>query len=395
MNILYTRNHVKALDGLRGIAVILVVLYHCFNFNSLHIVTKIGWIGVDLFFVLSGFLITGILLDTKQEPNAYRNFIGRRTLRIFPLYYLTIFLFFLITRLTASPHFDLLLDNQIYFWTYTQNVFFALEGWPKGSEHLNHFWSLAIEEQFYLFWPAVILTFKQKNALRISLFLILICIVLRNLMPLYPFSYVFTLTRMDGLLIGGMLAILIREQVRLLEKITPALLTTSLLLIISIYLFTHSFADNNPLFIKIGYTLFDIFFGCIIILLFTTGNFGRHLRAILERKFLLFFGKYSYGIYVYHWILFCFLNPRLLTWFNKLSISFIDPQIFAALSCTLMAIGISYLSYNLFEKQFLKLKIFFSYSNESLTPAFATTSLGYSALQPFKRRKVISTPSAT
>ena len=376
MNILYTRNHVKALDGLRGIAVILVVLYHCFNFNNLHLITKIGWIGVDLFFVLSGFLITGILLDTKHETNSYRNFIGRRTLRIFPLYYFIIFLFFLITRLTSIPHFNLLLENQIYFWTYTQNLFFALEGWPKGSEHLNHFWSLAIEEQFYLFWPALILTVNQKNVLRISLFLILICIALRNLVPLYPFSYVFTLTRMDGLLAGGILAILIRENVKLLEKIIPALLGISFLTILAIYVFTQNFADNNPLFIKIGYTLFDVFFGGIIIMIFETGKIGSHLRAILERKFLLFFGKYSYGIYVYHWILFCFLNPRLLNFYGKFNSAIIDPQIFAALTCTIMAIIISYISYNLFEKQFLKLKKYFSYSKdriESLTPSVVTT----------------------
>ncbi|WP_146898170.1 acyltransferase family protein [Adhaeribacter aerolatus] len=385
MNIIYTRNHVKALDGLRGIAVILVVLYHCFNFNSLHIITKIGWIGVDLFFVLSGFLITGILLDTKHEENSFRNFIGRRTLRIFPLYYFIIFLFFLFTRLTSIPHFELLMDNQIYFWTYTQNLFFAIEGWPKGSEHLNHFWSLAIEEQFYLFWPALILTVNQKNVLRVSFFLILICIVLRNLIPLYPFSYVFTLTRMDGLLAGGILAILIRENVRLLERIIPALLAISFLAILSIYLFTHSFADNNPLFIKIGYTLFDVFFGSIIIILFSTGKFGTSLRHNLERKFLLFFGKYSYGIYVYHWILFCFLNPRLLNFYSKLKIPFIDPQILAALTCTLLAIGVSYLSYNLFEKQFLKLKKYFSYSKEVTMPAVATASIGDSVLQSYEK----------
>ncbi|GEO04910.1 hypothetical protein AAE02nite_25740 [Adhaeribacter aerolatus] len=190
---------------------------------------------------------------------------------------------------------------------------------------------------------------------------------------------------MDGLLAGGILAILIRENVRLLERIIPALLAISFLAILSIYLFTHSFADNNPLFIKIGYTLFDVFFGSIIIILFSTGKFGTSLRHNLERKFLLFFGKYSYGIYVYHWILFCFLNPRLLNFYSKLKIPFIDPQILAALTCTLLAIGVSYLSYNLFEKQFLKLKKYFSYSKEVTMPAVATASIGDSVLQSYEK----------
>jgi peptidoglycan/LPS O-acetylase OafA/YrhL len=369
VNILYTNNHVKALDGLRGIAVILVVLYHCFNFDTLHIITKIGWIGVDLFFVLSGFLITGILLDTKHESHSYRNFIGRRTLRIFPLYYLIIFLFFLVTKLSSIDHFNILINNQAYFWTYTQNLFFAFKGWPQGSPHLNHFWSLAIEEQFYLFWPALILTVNERNVLRISIFLILICIALRNLVPLYPFSYVFTLTRMDGLLVGGILAILIRKNKALLERIIPALFAASFSIIMAIYLFTHSFADNNPLFIKIGYTLFDVFFGCLIIMLFDAGKYGRILRGFTESKYLIFFGKYSYGIYVYHWILFCFFNARLLGFFKKIDVSFIEPQIPAALTCTLAAIATSYVSYNLFEKQFLKLKKYFSYSKDHLVSA--------------------------
>src|SRR5690348_15214555 len=110
--------HIPALDGLRGIAVLSVMLYHCFPF----LITKLGWAGVDLFFVLSGFLITGILLDSKAKPNYYKNFIVRRVLRIFPLYYFVLALMLLLIPFFfpdfLGAHFTYYTKHQQWFWLY-------------------------------------------------------------------------------------------------------------------------------------------------------------------------------------------------------------------------------------------------------------------------------------
>ncbi len=153
LNIEYKKGHVNALDGLRGIAIILVLFFHCsrFEFLPVRAISAFGWTGVDLFFVLSGFLITGILIDTKGKEGFYKNFFMKRVLRIFPLYYLTLCIFFIPSFFFHFELTEYYITHQIYFWTYTQNLLFAFDGWPENARFLNHFWSLAIEEQFYIF----------------------------------------------------------------------------------------------------------------------------------------------------------------------------------------------------------------------------------------------------
>jgi peptidoglycan/LPS O-acetylase OafA/YrhL len=146
------------LDGVRGIAILLVLVYHLTLYGGMapngpfldrlwRTWTLPLGLGVDLFFVLSGFLITGILLDTKDGPDYFRNFYARRFLRIFPLYYATLAATFLLipaVRLDA-----------VWYWTYLINYRFADVGWPRVA-YLGHFWTLAVEEQFYLVWPALV-----------------------------------------------------------------------------------------------------------------------------------------------------------------------------------------------------------------------------------------------
>lgn len=174
MELVYNKGHIKALDGFRGIAIVLVLLFHLYGFDPVRWITILGWIGVDVFFVLSGFLITGILLDNKQRNSYYKVFMIRRILRIVPLYYLVLVLFFIISRFVTFPGAGYLLHNQLYFWTYTPNYLFAFYGWPKGFEGLNHFWSLAIEEQFYLFWPFFVFMLNPRQLLFACIFLSLL-----------------------------------------------------------------------------------------------------------------------------------------------------------------------------------------------------------------------------
>src|SRR5687767_2907742 len=159
---------IPALDGLRGIAIILVMLHHFTYYRpnsgidaQIASVLFFGWAGVDLFFVLSGFLITGILLDTRDSKRYFSTFYARRTLRIFPLYYLVLLLAFVVLPKFPALHPVLLgqvgpvdLPPQWPYWLYLTNFSIADGGWVHGWVDVA--WSLAIEEQFYLVWPLMI-----------------------------------------------------------------------------------------------------------------------------------------------------------------------------------------------------------------------------------------------
>ena len=346
----YSKGHIQALDGLRGAAVLLVVLHHCFGFLifPLDKIFYLGWTGVDLFFVLSGFLITGILLDTKTKPGFYKNFVTRRTLRIFPLYYLTLAVFFIV--IAKNGEYPYLSKNQIYFWTYTQNLLFSFEGWPPNYI-LNHFWSLAIEEQFYLLWPFLVWFLSSKNLVKVSFLGILVSILIRNIEPGAPFSYMFTFARFDTLLIGGLIAISIREYRHILERVTPIILLTSTIGILVVLALAKSVSINAPITVRIGYTLIAVFFGAILTASFDNGRIGSLLRIVLESSLLRILGKYSYGIYVYHWIIYNL-------YYDKLLLATGNPWISTAIFL-ILTFSIAVLSYHLWEANFIKLKKYF------------------------------------
>src|SRR5262245_16358318 len=164
-----SRSHYPGLDGLRGIAILLVILYHNFGFIPF---LNYGWLGVDLFFVLSGFLITEILLKTRTTTNYFKNFYTRRVLRIFPLYYLCLILVIVIFPLIKNFPYDLSFyrENQVWFWFYLQNWMLIFKQWNDSAILLNHFWSLAVEEQFYIVWPLLVLLIRKPKQLLILTF---------------------------------------------------------------------------------------------------------------------------------------------------------------------------------------------------------------------------------
>jgi peptidoglycan/LPS O-acetylase OafA/YrhL len=178
-------SRLTSLDGLRGLAVLSVVLFHTLRLQNAGVFGEIwkrfhgsAWAGVDLFFVLSGFLITGILLDSRGQENYFRNFYARRTLRIFPLYYTVLAVALLVVpfvvgfpRLPAA--YPRLLENQLWLWTYTQNYLQATTAHTLPG--FGHFWSLAVEEQFYWFWPLVVCLLPRKALLR---FCLIVCAIL-------------------------------------------------------------------------------------------------------------------------------------------------------------------------------------------------------------------------
>ena len=161
------RRHIPVLDGLRGLAVVLVLLFHLDRLSGAawpdRVLARLfgaGWVGVDLFFVLSGFLITGILVDTAAQRNFFRNFYARRALRIFPLYYALLVVGFAVyptfaPAIHADRDWRLFLDGQWWFWSYLANIRLAAVG--GAPMNFGHLWSVAIEEQFYLVWPLLLL----------------------------------------------------------------------------------------------------------------------------------------------------------------------------------------------------------------------------------------------
>jgi peptidoglycan/LPS O-acetylase OafA/YrhL len=201
---------IPELDGIRGIAILLVMICHWTLWlpaTSLAGAVMVqGKIGVDLFFVLSGFLITGILLDTQGQTNATRNFYIRRGLRIWPLYFAYLAVAFLAFRRMLPPHFA--------GWTYplfVQNfVYFTGMG-----PFLDPPWSLAVEEQFYLAWPWVALRVRRETVLRICAIVLAVSPLIRYVCRTYgatqPFIYANTFCRLDGIAIGGLIAAWVRS----------------------------------------------------------------------------------------------------------------------------------------------------------------------------------------
>lgn len=350
------RHYYPALDGLRGLAILLVVIYHNFGFIRYFF---FGWLGVDLFFVLSGFLITDILLKTLGKPGYLKNFYIRRVLRIFPLYYLALILFLLVLP-AVSRNFDVTYytDNQVWLWTYLQNWLYIFKN-PDQYNTLNHFWSLAVEEQFYLAWPLVILLLRKPSRLLVALAILLAGVIgLRiwiwnNQVADLAYFNLYTFTRIDGICIGSMIALLQRINPRFLRNYMPLIVLLFAALNFVFYFINRDNAFSFPYLAIAGYTTFAMVFGLLVNE--AVGGENRLLNRVFSFSPLRFFGRISYGFYIFHWPVHILLAPAITAAFSAtLQGHFLSFAV--ALTSTLAAIGISWLSFRYFESYFLRLK---------------------------------------
>ena len=264
-----------------------------------------GWVGVQLFFVLSGFLITGILLDTAGRRGYFRSFYLRRTFRIFPVYYVLLVFAFLVVPLVRpdatwieGPRAD-----QLWYWLYLSNWRPLLDH-PPGA--MSHLLSLAVEEQFYLVWPLVVLLAGRRFPWVVG-FVLLASPASRLAMLAAGWEleslYYFTNSRADSLAVGALLALAARRERwwTLGLRAAPYLLGVTSVGLIAIVLATRGFVQENALVLVVGQTLIAIWFAVLMQLsLRPAGSWQSRMARELERPWLRAFGKYSYAIYVFH-----------------------------------------------------------------------------------------------
>jgi peptidoglycan/LPS O-acetylase OafA/YrhL len=360
------RGHMPPLDGLRGIAVVSVIAHHIMNSasinwgfgNRLTLPLEYGWAGVDLFFVLSGFLITGILYDSKGTTNYFRNFYARRTLRIMPLYYLGVLVLLVLAAAGVGAQ-----GNVSIWWviTYLTNVVISI-GPDNSVGWLGHYWSLAVEEHYYLVWPAFVFLFGRRTLINIALGAIVVALTLRVLVVTFePFAgdsaaYMLTPMRMDSLAAGSLLALLARSPEGAGKLLRPAFVLAALsgLGICAMIAITGRVDFLNPVVSTIGYSLNAAFFASVLMISLA----WRPASIAASQGVLRWFGKYSYGLYVWHPIVFMFV------FHSTFTAPLRNGGAGHALLTVSLAVGatilVALLSWHLMEKQFLKLKGRFS-----------------------------------
>lgn len=352
-------NYYPALDGLRGTAILLVVFLHNFRFTNYFF---FGWLGVDLFFVLSGFLITGILLKSLGQPNYLRNFYMRRILRIFPIYYLTLIICFGILPNIIPDYINInyYTHNQIWLWTYLQNWLFVFKD-PFGTQMLLHTWSLAVEEQFYIVWPIAILLIRRPKILLVLALAVLITTGFTRFaiweydIKDLAYASLYTFTRIDGLCIGAALALLMRINPGFLKKNTAAIVLLMAAINFGFYFINNQHSFTLPYLAFVGYTTFAVLFG-ILVHEAVSGE-SKIINLIFNTRILKFFGQISYGLYVYHWPVYILLFPFFSKFFrNTGMISSGNSEIGSAIVTTLIAIILSVFSFRYIERFFLKYK---------------------------------------
>ena len=341
-----SQERLPQLDGIRGIAILLVIFHNeTVKYPFLHLdrIFANGWMGVDLFFVLSGLLITGILLETKPSAGYFRNFYARRCLRIWPLYYASLFFMFVIIPWLSPAQGKTVFERGSPWWAfplYLQNFLIPIPENATGL--LGVTWSLAIEEQFYLVWPLIV-RFSSTLLLRwIAVAVVCLSPVLRLFLAAAGVDiYANTFSRLDGLMAGALLAILIRSTdfvpSRFLGKAWLALCIATPLA------FLTEAADAR----WIVFSMSAVASASLVYLaLFSSHTW---LQRALRNRFLVYTGTISYGLYLLHKIPFNLGTALHLNQYPVLA----APILLAA------AYGVAALSWNLLEKPFLNLKRFF------------------------------------
>lgn len=361
--------YIKQLDSLRAMAVIFVIISHWVKQNETLNRIPLGATGVDIFFVLSGFLISKILFNAREKSEItaspkkilLKNFYVRRTLRIFPIYYITIILLLLFAE---STHTDIATAFG-YYLTYTSNFYFFLKQDWDGM--LSHLWSLSVEEQFYLIWPWVIMFINKKYFLHVITFFICIGILSQHLLRFNYMGGVLPFACFDAFGIGALLAWLITYEPGKLKKFYVA---ASVLSAIAVCLYFLRIYDNR--FTIVPLRTIDSFIGLwlvtYVILHVPTKSYK--MKFLLDNRVLIYLGKISYGLYLYHLMIPSLLDAKILSKsinpFISSHLNLKNWSILYLVEGTILLLLIATLSYYLIEKRFLKIKHKFEYPRQNI-----------------------------
>jgi peptidoglycan/LPS O-acetylase OafA/YrhL len=353
--------HMPQLDGLRALAVAAVVWSHwlptyCFGI-------QLGQYGVHLFFVLSGFLITGILLDARERDGnhrawALRQFYIRRSLRIFPVFYATIAICSLV---------DLHPYRETWIWhaSYLSNIYFFLRGEWHGP--ISHLWSLAVEEQFYLLWPFLIVFAPRRSLLPVICAAILFAPLFRSgISSLYPSSSLGSLLMpgcLDSLGAGALTSWLFRSPTCQNLNLTALVLT-------SVGILGYGATVVFGCFENLRITSYAL--ACAGLVLASSAGFQGVIGSFLENRILRYFGRISYGIYVFHLLAFPILQFLLYKLpgfrvFERLGVesTFYTHPIVTAFMLGIITISMAACSWTLFEGPICSLKRHFPMTRTS------------------------------
>ena len=357
--------HIPALDGVRGLAVLMVVAIHYGNLTTSHspiiraitIIKGMGWVGVDIFFVLSGFLITGILWETKDRPHRWKNFYVRRALRLFPLYYAVWTFLLLYVFLTHRPWQNSYFGFLLYFGNiavhYTTSV---------GIFPVEHLWSLAVEEQFYLVWPFILWKIgRERTAMLFLAGIAAFSIALKLILVLAhvqgQWGYHLLPSHMEGLALGSILALAIRtpamnSHLQFASRCLPLILVA--LGAVAVYFHGLNLLDNVVILFAVP--LISLAATLLLSMCLIPGTL---YKKAMESPVLRFYGKYSYGLYIYHVLLINVLHNSIYNpLFAKLHSSAVAGSLYLA-TCAVLLTGLSVVSFHIYESRFLAMKRYF------------------------------------
>ena len=359
---------VPELDAIRGLAAILVVAHH--YWMSL---IPFGWIAVDLFFVLSGYLITSIILKDRDSDHFLRTFYVRRSLRIWPIYYLALLGLVLVNPLLRAPY---PMDGLPYQLVYLQNIqryWFAPP--PPFNPYFSHSWTLAIEEQFYLIWPALVLVCGRRRLIPLTLASLALPVAARA----WGYPETILLGRCDGLALGGLLAALLADPDWLRRhagrfRLVVALAAPALLALLAWVMAglggTRALAAW-PWARSLMFLAINLFFFTIVALI--VDQAGRPVLRPLRHRWLCYLGQISYGIYLYHYLVLMVaveaarrLGLREGRWMG--------------LVCLPACLGVAALSWEFLERPLLALKDRFRYGRKPSRPTPAPDAVAEVAL---------------
>jgi peptidoglycan/LPS O-acetylase OafA/YrhL len=367
------QKHIQSLDGVRGLAFLMVFFFHTVTLpagQGHSLVARLlglGRFGVDLFFCLSGFLITGILYSNKADPHFFRNFYVRRTLRIAPLYYAYLVAFSLLVihfHVVSLGSYSQRDATQAlgWAWFYALNLLVAIRGgWVISS--LNHFWSLAVEEHFYLLWPFLVHWANRRNLFKAVGLICLVAFIVRATLAYRASSFEvilsFTPGRMDSFAIGGAASLALGSPRwrNCVMRFAPFALAPTLV----VFLWTYSISTTA--WTTIGLTTLSLFFTCLIICAAAYDN--SPWLSVFRSRPLRFVGKYSYSLYVFHVPVQTYFSHKFpLDRTARLFHSFCLALAFRITIVATVSIIVALFTWNIIENPMLKLRRYFSSSRD-------------------------------